>query len=36
MGNDINNFCNCKEIADAFNPSLEDVIKLNIIFIGFQ
>jgi len=25
MGNDINNFCNCKEISDAFNPDLEDV-----------
>jgi len=26
MGNDINNFCNCKELRDVFNPDLEDVI----------
>jgi len=25
MGADIKNFCNCKEIKDAFNPELEDV-----------
>ena len=27
MGNEISEFCNCKEINDAFNPNLEDVNK---------
>jgi len=31
MGNDINNFCNCKEISDAFNPDLEDVFIIIIL-----
>ena len=27
FGNEISEFCNCKEINDAFNPNLEDVNK---------
>ena len=34
MGGDIKNFCNCKELKDAFNPELEDVnISYNNIYI---
>ena len=25
MGSNIDNFCNCKELRDVFNPELEDV-----------
>ena len=33
MGNEISQFCECKEIKDIFNPDLEDVNKyLFIIF----
>ena len=31
MGNEISQFCDCKEIRDAFNPSLEDVNKYNFL-----
>ena len=27
MGNEISQFCECKEIKDIFNPDLEDVNK---------
>ena len=30
MGTEISQFCDCKEIKDAFNPNLEDV---KIIFL---
>jgi hypothetical protein len=39
MGNNIDKFCNCKEIKDAFNPELEDVKILflyKITYIGLQ
>jgi len=30
MGNETNQFCNCKEIKDLFNPDMEEVNINNI------
>jgi len=39
MGGEIKNFCNCRELKEAFNSELEDVNISNnniIIYIGFS